>query len=65
MRTKIKFIREYRDENYESNLPVPPIQIGQKGMLLDEVTGTVQLTGGDLDGIILEAVPHTVYGETK
>lgn len=62
---KIVFVKEYRDENSETSIPVPPIEIGQEGMLLDEVNGIVELSGGDLDGLRLEYVPTSYYGEAK
>lgn len=65
---RIIFVKEYLDENTEGlKVPVPPIQIGQKAILIDEPRGIVELVDDDPDfnGIHLEAVPTSYYAFEK
>lgn len=59
---RIIFVKEYIDINSMTPVPTPPIEIGQRGMLLDEAEGIIELTEGEMKGIRLESVPTSAYG---
>lgn len=63
----VVFVKQYDvpPENQNFQVPLLPIKMGHKGVLIDDINGIIEIIwDGDIP-IRLEGVPPTYYGEAR